>query len=681
MAVTENKMIKDFVDAIKTGTKEKTKAYESPATVTRIENGVAWVHVPGGVEETPVQLTIAASEGDQVRVRVANGRATIVGNVTSPPTDDRTAREALYNANVANLSARSAEASASAAKQYAEVAKQTTDEINAYADTVGKTVTQVLEDGETAGEAAQQAKDSADNAKQSADTARASLSQVQSVLEVAQWIATHGTYVKATTFNPNATYYTITATQVATPSDDDKDSDGVLIYYELDNGIYVRTTDTSVQAGKTYYNAVGTPVAQPSAEHIADYYTLNVTDAMADYIKKHLALTNDGLYVMADGSKWKVLITDDGMYIVDDQDMVIAEYNHSGLEVKTEEGTSIYKLSAGESSTVSASEIMARHTFDSTGSYSGTFTKRLSDNSKYVSTDFVITVTYRGKALTTNIGRTDTTVKTIIFPSGEIAGDSLTVTIQQTDTTNRIFEITDTANVTITTGEAKEVQVSVAYSYYGSNPSLRFGTQSTDDNPAWSTSFGENLIVTEPYSAHFGKYNADKEGLIFSVGSGDERYGRHNALEITKNGGTRVDALASNNITTQRLTSGYIDEPDTDVTYGEVKIGNFYAPYSLLGGRSGSITVPANSYKDVTVRFRNKDGNVVWSYFYEATPKVIASIYSTATAGAIGSLSVSVLGYEYDGNDDIIGFKARVFNAGSSQRAPAIDWIAIPIYA
>ena len=341
MATTENKLIRDLVGAIKDGTKEKTKAYETPATVTRIEDGVAWVHVPGGVEETPVQMTISAKEGDQVRVRVANGRATIVGNVTNPPTDDATAMKALSNANIAYQAARSAsaaassaEASATTAKEYAEAAKDTTDEINAYAETVGKTVTQVLEDGETAGAAAEQA-------KTSADTAWANLSQVQSVLEVAQWIATHGTYVKATTFNPNATYYTLTATQVATPSDDDKDSQGVLIYYELDSGIYVRTTDTSVDDQKTYYRVTGTPVSQPSAEHIADYYTLAVTDAMADYIQAHLALTSEGLYVTKDGSEWKVQIADDGVYILDPNNEPANQMTGSGNSIGYDDETHV----------------------------------------------------------------------------------------------------------------------------------------------------------------------------------------------------------------------------------------------------------------------------------------------------------------------------------------------------
>ena len=196
---------------------------------------------------------------------------------------------------------------------------------------------------------AKDAQTAADSAKQSADTAYTNLSQIQSVLEVAQWIATHGTYVKATTFNPNATYYTITATQVTTPSDDDKDSQGVLIYYELDNGIYVRTTDTSVQSGKTYYNVTGTPVAQPSAEHIADYYTLNVTEAMADYVQSHLALTDDGLYVMKDDSKWKVQIADDGVYILDPNNDAANQMTSNGIIVGYEDEARIEVTSIGQS--------------------------------------------------------------------------------------------------------------------------------------------------------------------------------------------------------------------------------------------------------------------------------------------------------------------------------------------
>ena len=36
------------------------KPYDTTAEVVRVEDGVAWVHIDGGVEETPAELTINA---------------------------------------------------------------------------------------------------------------------------------------------------------------------------------------------------------------------------------------------------------------------------------------------------------------------------------------------------------------------------------------------------------------------------------------------------------------------------------------------------------------------------------------------------------------------------------------------------------------------------------------------
>ena len=75
----------------------KTSAYDTQATVRRIEDGVAWVHIPGGVDETPVRLTVNARSGDTVQVRVSGGRAFLVGNQTAPPTDDTKANKVGAN--------------------------------------------------------------------------------------------------------------------------------------------------------------------------------------------------------------------------------------------------------------------------------------------------------------------------------------------------------------------------------------------------------------------------------------------------------------------------------------------------------------------------------------------------------------------------------------------------------
>ena len=93
------------------------KPYDTTAEVVRVEDGVAWVHIDGGVEETPAELTINASKGDLVKVRLVGGQAYLIGNGTAPPTDDRVANNALGVANVANERAVTAEEVANVTEQ------------------------------------------------------------------------------------------------------------------------------------------------------------------------------------------------------------------------------------------------------------------------------------------------------------------------------------------------------------------------------------------------------------------------------------------------------------------------------------------------------------------------------------------------------------------------------------
>lgn len=84
-----NSNIRDFIKAIQNANKTATSAYDTAARVTRVEGSTAWVHVEGGVEETPVEMSISCEPGDDVRVRINKGAAYIIGNNTNPPTNDR----------------------------------------------------------------------------------------------------------------------------------------------------------------------------------------------------------------------------------------------------------------------------------------------------------------------------------------------------------------------------------------------------------------------------------------------------------------------------------------------------------------------------------------------------------------------------------------------------------------
>lgn len=97
----------------------KTSAYDTQATVRRIEDGVAWVHIPGGVDETPVRLTVNARSGDTVQVRVSGGRAFLVGNQTAPPTDDTKANKVGANLTATQKVVKAVKATAEKASRIA----------------------------------------------------------------------------------------------------------------------------------------------------------------------------------------------------------------------------------------------------------------------------------------------------------------------------------------------------------------------------------------------------------------------------------------------------------------------------------------------------------------------------------------------------------------------------------
>lgn len=121
MADTD-RLAKEIAGILRSSGSRQTKAYDTPAEVKRIDGGTAWVHIPGGVDETPVQLTVAAEPGDTVQVRVSGGTAWIVGNASAPPTDDKAARAAQATADVAVTEAEAASEMSAEARQVARAA-------------------------------------------------------------------------------------------------------------------------------------------------------------------------------------------------------------------------------------------------------------------------------------------------------------------------------------------------------------------------------------------------------------------------------------------------------------------------------------------------------------------------------------------------------------------------------
>lgn len=69
-------------------TKKEKSGSDYTGRVTRVDGKTAYVQFDGSdITDTPVALSIGAKAGDSVRIRVADGRAWLVGNDDAPPND------------------------------------------------------------------------------------------------------------------------------------------------------------------------------------------------------------------------------------------------------------------------------------------------------------------------------------------------------------------------------------------------------------------------------------------------------------------------------------------------------------------------------------------------------------------------------------------------------------------
>lgn len=301
-----NEIVKTMQDAVNRQTDQaKPGGYDTTATVRRIEGDTAFVHIPGGVDETPVKLTINAKAGDNVQVRVSGGNAFLVGNGSAPPTDDARANQAYTVATVAEGAAENALANAARAAEAADSAQASATRAESAA---GDAVI-----------AAGDAQTAACNAQTAADTALVSLSTVEDVVGVLNWITEHGTM-------------TLTSDVTVNPAH---------VYFIIDPaGDYV--------IGGTHYSIV----SDPKDAELSTYYELTVDESVQNYVATHIVVDSEGLWIIPDAGGNKVLIatgsgstyTTAGTYIVGKVggvDTVLASFTASGAQIGRNDGGNV----------------------------------------------------------------------------------------------------------------------------------------------------------------------------------------------------------------------------------------------------------------------------------------------------------------------------------------------------
>lgn len=296
MGNTVDDLAKGLLNAVDERHAKETKAYDTSAEIRNIKDGVAWVHIPGGIDETPVALTINAQVGDRVQVRVAGGRAWITGNATNPPTDDT-------RANMAYGMATDASELSAIAAQAATDAQVSAMAANGHA-----------KDAETAANTAQS---EANKAAYAADTASKGLSLVEDIVGVLELVQRNGRYERTNDEEPLQDKWYFTRTGSGTTEDPYQYAVSTNVAFQ-----YVLTTDTQIIQDKPYYTRSGsgteedpylyTLVENPVVEEIDTYYEntrwnyfelIGIDEAIQNYVSSHLVFVNGVLSLKNGGTE------------------------------------------------------------------------------------------------------------------------------------------------------------------------------------------------------------------------------------------------------------------------------------------------------------------------------------------------------------------------------------------
>lgn len=620
---------KELLGIIKDTAQQGTKPFDTEAEVIRVEGDTVWVHMPAGVDETPVQKTINAKVGDIVQVRVANGSAWLVGNASAPPTDDGTAMKALDYASIANEASKNALNSAATAKEAADDAKATADSVRVIAVKAQEDAAAAQQAAEDAETAAGDAQTSADSARASADNALTQLGYVEDVVGVLNWIAEHGTY-KVTT--------------------DTEVTQGKL---------YFTRTGSGTEADPYVYTVVTNPTGNPSSQ---GWYELDsVDEAISNFIRSHVVLTDDGLYVMADDSEWKVLVASDGVYILDPNGVsvnsmtsslnIIGIRDSAHIEVSSErfsgfneDSVKYFDLAYNGGSTSQIQEISVQLPKYSEGirryyttDLSAQMTRQTVRTARfrvdeYISASPSIFASMKFRPYCRNprvyssrratIETTGTTFNVIpTFPLLSNAGVESRVVFA--------YEVNDETQYTIlyiVKNPPSDGKVSISYAFeyrhidtnpqsgmyqqylyptftatkevVTTAPSFTLGTNGSQTSGLWSVRLGEGVVAEEENQIAVGKFNDNKTTNAFEIGNGTDDTARSNALELDWSGNllTAGDITdGSGNVLSDKVDSSSLAAVATSGDYSDLTGTPNLAPVATTGDYDDLTNTPGNA--------------------------------------------------------------------------------------
>lgn len=211
----------------------------------------------------------------------------------------------------AQADAADAHAAAIDAQESAALAQQSADEALISAD--------------QADQAAANAQHDANTANYAANGALTQLSVVEDVLGVLNWASEHASYTLTNdrTAIPGKLYFTRSGSGTEQDPYVYTVATTYAFYYLIDSD-----GDNLVnKSGNKLIARVETQDFDPYA--LGLYEISSIDEAVSNYVQSHLALTNEGLWVLNDNNSYKILLASDGMKVYDDLGALVATFGES----------------------------------------------------------------------------------------------------------------------------------------------------------------------------------------------------------------------------------------------------------------------------------------------------------------------------------------------------------------
>lgn len=267
----------------------------------------------------------------------------------------------------------------------------------------------------------------------------------------------------------------------------------------------------------------------------------------------------------------------------------------------------------------------------------------------------------------------------------------ISVTVNGNELAPSDYQVTSNS-VYITVAPPNGADIIIVYTPHPDDElkAFTFGTRASGTRGGLSVSYGKNNLVASPLSFVIGQENEtiddEDSNEVFIFGNGNYSSGTLSSMLgrslksnhdfqlviglanasanvpfIIGNGNDNTTPVTRSNAFSVSWQGDVFASGDVYVE-GTSELDPGYRLPIVQSGHLGGASVSANSYLDRTVTFDKA---------FPSAPTVVCSIASTATAGALGSFSVSA------NSITTTGFTARVFNASSGSRTPGVDWIAV----